>query len=43
MDFGVKIIQITEGDDYCQANGVDYYTNRSMASHPHIYLGIYEG
>jgi hypothetical protein len=37
----LKPIQITPGDEYCQANGEESYINKSYVAWPELYLGIY--
>lgn len=42
-NFGkIKVVQVVENDEYCKANGVDTYLNRSLtAGADEIYLGIF--
>ena len=40
---GIKLIEIIEGDEYCEANGVDSYINSSyIIGNDEIQLGIYD-
>lgn len=40
--YGRNVVQVTEGDGHCQANGTESYVNKSYCCHPDIYLGIYD-
>lgn len=41
-DYDIKVIHVVEGDEYCKANGLKAYLNRSWASSGVVYLGIYD-
>ena len=38
----LTLIRVRPGDKYCQANGQEYYDNKSAYSYLVIYLGIYD-
>jgi len=40
--YGMKVIHVKEGDEHCEANGIDTYINKSYSCGNTIYLGIYQ-